>query len=218
MPIPVVTIPDQGAIATRPRRQPIYDTEFDKAATAIPTKLTLFRNFTQFQVLGGNYSSKVLFRDTNIDGPGGAIPKGDYMHWYSITCAASVRLLALSGGTNANLQCFNDIVLRRIASWFTFRFGETPFVRAQLDEIPQGAGVRSVQTTAPNINVFAISQGRLRRDNRYDVSLDGYPTEITDQETFGVDLEADSGWVPTMTNETEWTVYLWGTLLKGIRG
>lgn len=215
MGIPIVSIPEQGSIATRPRRQPIYDTEADNNATAIPSRLTIFRSATAFQVANiGTTKTKGI--DTNLDAPGGQLSKGDYHHWYSLTLPVGVRNINLT--TAANAVQFEEILRVKAARWFKFRFSETPYIYAQLAEIPAGTGIDYVQTTHDAVTVYAVKQGRLARENRYDVTLDGLPVEITDQETFAADLESDSSLQPSPTNELFWTCFLWGTLLKGIRG
>lgn len=215
MPIPIVTIPEHGAIATRPRRQPLYDTEGDNDDVGIVAKLMIFRNYTAFQV--ANLSlTKTKGRDVNMDGPGGSLPKGDYFHWYGLTCPVSVRNSNLT--VVGSIGLFEQILRIRHARWLTFRFSETPFIRAQQDEIPLGTGIKDIMTTHTQATTMWVANGALRRENRYDVTLDGFPTEITDQETFGVDLESDTGLQPTPDEELYHTPHLWGTLLKGIRG
>ena len=217
MPIPVVTLPDRGQIQTFPRRNGIYDTEAYNDAVAVPAKLTLFQNFTAFQV--ANISlTKTFGRDTNMNGPGGSLAKGDYMHWYAINLPFSARGANLT--TSANAVVFEEIARLRMLLWFTFRFGETPFVRCQADEVPQGVGVPRVMTTHPTTTVFAVENTKCDRDAYYDVTTNGWPTEITDLETFGVDLEtttaAPAAFTPTV--ELFPSCYLQGTWLKGIRG
>lgn len=218
MPIPIVTIPEQGAIATRPRRQPLYDTEGDNNAVAIQSELPIFINFTQFYTASLAFGpSKVKGRDHNMDSGGKSLSKGDYHHWYAVTCPVSARTAGLT--TAANAPTFEEIHRIRQARWFVFKFGETPFIRAQLDEVPGGVGTREVYTSHSGVTVYPTLSSHLsRRENRYDVTLDGYPTEITDLESFYISLFSDSGFQPTPTNELYWSPHLWGTLLKGIRG
>lgn len=216
MSIPVVSLPDQGPIATRPRRQGAYDTEAYNDA-AVPAKVTLFRNFTAFQEANVSLT-KTYGRDVNLQGPGGSLAKGDYLHWYATNLMFSVRGANLT--TAANAVSFEEMVRLRMLLWHTFSFGETPYIRCQADEIPQGFGVGTVQTTHPTITVYAPATGRLTRQNAYDVTINGFPVEISDLESFKVDLETTTA-APaalTPTNEIFVTNYLRGTYLKGIRG
>ena len=119
--------------------------------------------------------------------------------------------------TLANAPLFEQINRIRQARWFTFYFGNTPFWMAQHDEIPQGVGAKQVMTTHPAVTVFDISNGALHRGNRYDVTLDGYPTEITPQESFYATLSSASEFVPQPSSDLYWQVHLHGTMLVGIQ-
>lgn len=218
MGFPVVPILPEGEIATRPRRNSVYDTEAYNDAVAAPSKLTLFRNFQDFQEASVSLNPKVLGRDTNLSGPGGSLGKGDVLHWYSVTLPWSARGGNLSNA--ANVVFFEEVVRLRMMSWFTFRFGSTPYIQCQCDEIPQGVGVYQVMTTHPTTTVFPAANTKLCKQNAYDVTVRGQPSTITDLETFAVDIEKVTGapFAISPTIETFVTCHLNGIYLKGIRG
>ena len=214
MSIPLVSLPMDGPIATRPRVQSIYDTEAYNDA-ALVAKLTLFRNITAFQETGVSLA-KTAGRDTNLETPT-ALGKGDVLDWYGIT----LPVLARSDLTTAgNVGVFEQLYRLKTLLWFTFNYGKTPYIGCQADEIPNGAGVWDVQTTHNAMTVIAPATARNFRDAAYDITVNGYPDRITDRETFTVDLEATTiaPAVFTPTVELFPQCHLRGVLLRGIRG
>lgn len=213
MSIPVVTMPQQGPIATRPRREGIYDSEGWANGSAITAKLTIFRSSTSFAVTLG--LTKTKGRDHNMDGPGGQLSKGQALHWY-VLCN-KIRPLAanLQGAT---IPLVWDVVRRiRESTWCTFYFGNTPYLVLQTWMIPEGCGVTGGFTNHNAITLVSQSQAELDRQNGYDVTLNGMPQEITQLESFSMDVEA-SGVTPTSTVDLYVTTYLKGVLLKGLVG
>jgi hypothetical protein len=242
MPIPIVTIPDKGKIATRPRRQAVWDSEGDPSGSAIPTKLTFHRSYTAFQATGLTLT-KVKGRDTSQEGAPGQIPTGDVFHWYAITLPTFIRNEGFLNPITAAAVASANVTARltimqikrlRVARGFIFRFSNTPYIQAQQDEIPAGAGViestmsgfpalASVGPSTGTVNLMyntgdSTSNSRAERLGRYDVCIDGFPTTITEQENFAADLVADSGLVPTPSLDIYHTLFLLGTYLMGIRG
>jgi len=217
--IPVIPIVPEREIASRPRRQSVFDTEAYNDAVAAPSKITLFRSTTRFQEANVSLDPKVYGRDTNLDGPGGALGKGQVLHWYSIICPFFLRGADLT--TLANVIIFEEIARLREMSWFTFYWGKTnAYITCQLEEIPQGVGCYDVRTTHDNAVVFPISNGRHVKQNAYDVTFYGEPTVITDNETFSVDIEKTTAAPAAIspTAETFVQVHLQGIYLLGIRG
>lgn len=214
MPIPIVSIPKQGPIATRPRRESIYDTEGWDSAGAIDSKITIFRNSTSFSNTTVALT-KQKGRDHNLDGLGGQLPKGQMFHWYGV-CN---KLRVLNGNLfGAAAAVWFDVARRiRESTWWTFYFGTSnAYISVQTWQIPQGADIIGAFTT--HTAVTMIGQGQdADRNNNYDVTLNGVPTEIGELESFSVDIEA-SGVTPTPTLDTFDTVVLKGILFKGIQG
>ena len=215
MSIPLVSLPMDGPIATRPRVQSVYDTEAYNNAVDLVAKLTLFRNITAFQVASISLT-KTAGRDTNLETPT-ALGKGDVLDWYGITLPILARDDLM---TAANAVVFEEIARLRSLLWFTFNYGKTPYIGCQAEEIPAGAGTWDVQTTHDAMTVITPANTRNNRDAAYDITVNGYPDRITDRETFTVDLEATTT-APAVfspTVELYPQCQLRGVLLRGIRG
>ena len=222
MAIPVVALDEGKTILARPRNQPIYDTEGTNNAVALPTTLTFFQNLAQFQVANLNDGpAKVFGRDTNLEGtPGGTIPKGSIFLCYDLTTPQSFRSTDLS--TGANCALFEEVQRLRRAYFLTFKFADTPYFSEQLECIPQGVGINEVMTTSanggPGVNIFAIKNGRLDRDNRRRMTVAGYPVVLTQNEQFSIVYGCYSDFQPTVTAEIYWTPTLHGLFIKGLQG
>lgn len=214
MAIPLVSLPSEGPIATRPRVQSIYDTEAYNDVVDLVAKLTLFRNITAFQVASISLV-KTAGRDTNLETPS-ALGKGDVLDWYGIT----LPILARDDLTTAaNARVFEEIVRLRSLLWFTFNYGKTPYLSMKAKEIPAGCGTWDVHTTHNAMTVIAPANTRNNRDAAYDITVNGFPDRITDRETFYVDLEATTT-APAVfqpTVELYPQCHLQGVLLRGIR-
>ena len=214
MSIPVVSIPQQGPIATRPRRDGIYDTEGWDDGGAIDAKVTVFRSATSFSNTDLGLT-KTKGRDHNFDNNGGQLPKGQALHWYVL--ANKIRPTAANLGGAAVAVVWDVIRRIREVTWLTFRFGDTPYLVLQTWQVPECVGVGRGYTTHNAVTLVGQSQSEHDRRNGYDVTLSGMPVEITALESFSADIEA-SGVTPTPTVDLYDTVYLKGVLLKGLQG
>jgi|GEM_PF-5325737 len=63
----VVPIPAVGAVGSRPRKEPIYDTDGWAGGAAMPAQLATFVNFSTFNTAGLGLA-KAFGRDTNLQG------------------------------------------------------------------------------------------------------------------------------------------------------
>lgn len=217
MPIPIVTIPKQGPIATRPRRESLYDTELWTAAGgAIAAKRSLYVNANAF--VQTTALSKIKGRDHNMDGANGLLPKGQMFHWYGwrLKIRPMNRNLA-SENDGAILAVFD--VIRRIkeATWTTFYFGSSSlYLQLQTWQLPGGTGYPNCQHNQ-NATTYVGNNQDLDRMNNYDITLNGVPTEIGELEAYQVDIESN-GVTPTPTTDLYPTCQLIGMLFKGIQG
>jgi hypothetical protein len=221
MPIPVATLRTDKDILAYPVRTPIYDTEADIASTAINVKLTCFKNLAQFQ-LGTSVSlgaAKVFGRDTNLESSGGGvIPKGNMFLAYGFTLPISWRGLSLA--TSAQVALYEDTRQIRKMRWVTFRFGETPYWREPMEEVPAGVGIRDVMTTVNEALVCPIANGALSMFNRRSMTLQDLPVILTQNEQFAVDLECSTDFRITLgaSQEPYYTPHIHGIYLRGITG
>lgn len=216
MAIPVVTLPKTGDIATRPRREPVYDTEGWVAGSAITGKLTIHRNTQQFQVANlGLGPAKVKGRDHNYDNAGGQLPKGQALHWFGMRLKLRPTYANMFGQANTNQW---DLIRQiREVTWVTFYFGNTPYIVCQSYLIPEGVGVDGAMTTHNGTTYVSPVSTVLERREAYDVSLGGTPVEIGELESFSKTIESDTG-QPTPTIDVYATSELVGVHLKGIQG
>jgi hypothetical protein len=210
---PVLTLQPQQNILARPRKESLFDTEGANNAVVHPNLLTLFRDFGAFQVAGLTLT-KQQGRDVNIVGRAG-LPKGQSFYWFEITHNIMARFEDLT--TAANVDMFD--VLRRIrelCDW-EMRFTDTPYLRQPLSELPAGVGPAFVQTTHTDATVMSYAWGVPHRDNAYNVTIDGQPASITEQESFSVRIALQEQ-PPTPTTELYHQTHLRGVYLKGVTG
>lgn len=80
----VVPIPAVGAVGSRPRKEPIYDTEGWAPGVVTPASITTFVNFSGFTTAGLSLP-KQFGRDTNLQGQNG-LPAA---HHHSQGCLAA---------------------------------------------------------------------------------------------------------------------------------
>jgi len=223
MSIQTTPIPITGTVASRPRKESLYDSEGHNNAVAI-TNLTLFRNAANFATVGLT-EVKTFGRDTNLTGAGGSLPKAH--HFYLFGLRAKVRALNVNLGTAANQVTFEEVHRIRELGTLIFNFGTTPYITAPYDEIPSGVGAQFV-TGAPAVaadRVFMpLSNGVPLRSNYYDVTVFNpgtqkpAPQEISEIEQFSVQLNFNAVALPSPTVELYHQVILVGVYLKGITG
>ena len=122
--IPVLTIPATQNIASRPRKESVYDTEGVLSTAAHPTEVVLFRDFASFQNTGLALTKR-FGRDTNAVGRSG-LPKAQHLYWYEITHDIQPRQADLSGA--ANIVTFDQLRRsRQLCDWqFEFTDGIVP--------------------------------------------------------------------------------------------
>ena len=228
MSIAVTPIPAIGSVATRPRKESLFDTEGQNNGVAIGAQLTLFQNFTTFAT-AGLAQTKTFGRDTNLTGAGGQLPKAHHFLWYGLR--HKIRALTADLGLEANFGIGEEMNRIRELGSLQFIYGTTPYLITQLDEHPSGVGPQYVNivgalaagATAANA-AFSLPNGVPVRSNYYDVSVVdkntgmASPQEISEVESFKVQLDFAADTLPTPTVELYHTSVLVGVYLKGITG
>lgn len=229
MSIPVVSIPKQGPIATRPRREQVYDTEGYPGNTATKAVVTVFKSASNFNSsqngATGMALSKVKPRDTNMDADG-QLAKGTMFHYYGhrLKFRPLNQDQSAQPVTNVVQATIEAIRVLRETTTLAFRFGSSNiFWWAPAFLVP--AGVSQFCNPAGNfLDMFLYNpeQQDVTRCNSYDVTLNGLPTEITEQESFAVDHTTYDGTQPTIPTATTGDIYfqdvLTGVLFRGIQG
>lgn len=130
MSIPVVSIPQSGPIATRPRREQIWDSEGYPGNTATKALVTTFKsasNFGASQVGATTMAlSKVKPRDTNMEADG-QLPKGTMFHYYGhrFKYRPLNTNFATQPQTNVFQATIEAIRVLRETTTLAFRFGSS---------------------------------------------------------------------------------------------
>lgn len=231
MALRVVPIPAVGAVGSRPRKEPIYDTERYTGGVAPPTSISLFNNFSAFaNPLGallvgpavGGTLTKAFSRDTNLSGQQG-LPAAHHHYWYGMRCKIRSMECDLSQATAARVP--EQINRLRELSAAQFRFASSELFNVQLDELPSGTGPQHIATTHTAVTALSLPSGVPTRSNSKDVTISGRPVEIVALESFRVDVltpqaGADplSGTAHTLITDLYLTIVLEGLLLRGITG
>lgn len=224
MSLRVVPIPAVGAVGSRPRKEPVYDTERWTGGVALPTTISLFTSFNAFANPGGLTSSltKQFGRDTNLTGQQG-LPAAHHHYWYGMRLKMRTMEADLSQAATARVPAqLNEC---RELSYVVFRFASSELITVQADEVPSGTGPQHIATTHAGVTAFSLPSGVPTRGNAKDVTISGRPVEIVALESFRVEINVPqpgvdpiSGVAFTLLTPVYNSVILEGLLLKGITG
>ena len=216
--IPVVSVPATTNVASRPRKESIYDTEPVLAGAAHPAEVRLFNDFGQFGLapVAPIALTKVRGRDTNLGGRNG-LEKAQHFFWFAATHSIQVRNNDIAQ-TVANQTIYDAIrQIRELASW-QFIFTDTPYITQPLSALPSSEGPQFLSTTHNAITVPSVlSWGVPHRSNDFSVQIMNRPVEITELETFSVLISLQQG-APTPVVNLFHQTHLRGIRLKGITG
>jgi hypothetical protein len=231
MALKVVPIPAVGAVGSRPRKEPLYDTERYTGGVAPPTSISLFNNFSGFaNPLGallvgpavGGTLTKTFSRDTNLSGQQG-LPAAHHHYWFAMRCKIRSMECDLSQATAARVP--EQINRLRELSAVQFRFASSELFNCQLDEIPSGTGPQHIATTHTGVTAMSLPSGIPSRNNAKDVTISGKPVEIVALESFRVDILTGQAGADPLTGipfalitDLYLSVILEGLLLRGITG
>lgn len=215
MSIQVAQMPALGAVAGRPRKESLYDTDgYAAAAAAPPAQVRLFSNFAAF-VVPALAIVKQPDRDTNLRGAGN-LPRAQHFLLYG----AQHRIHAM-GANLAALASVGFFELasraRDISAW-QFTFSNTPYVTAQLRDIPSNVS-QQVFTTHGGTTVISDCNGEAGR-RHYDLTVSGQPQSLTELETFSVTVitPAALAFLAPAGIDMFQTALLRGVNIKGISG
>lgn len=219
MSFPIVSIPRQGPIATRPRREQLWDTEGYADATAVPARLEIYRNTATYASTAlGIGTAKVKGIDHNLDSRGGQLPKGQAMHVYGW----ALRHYANNGNTfgAAAVVVWDEIRRIRELTWASWLFSNSSvYITVPTNQIPAGCAETTGRFTTHNATTIIGEDSDAQRSNIYDVTMNGVPTELCELETFSVLVEAGGDiTMPSPTQDIFVTNVFKGILFKGIQG
>lgn len=198
--MPLVAMPTPGVVGGRPRKQPLVDTEVLAGATAVPTSINLYANFSQFRVAPTNANvtqTKQVPRDCNLNSSGGGtLPQSSYFYCYRWRMVIKPYLTALN--TSANCVVYEEIQRLRFIGGVTFNFQQAQFIQMPLDELPSGVGSEFGATTLNAVNLPSLVNGAA--GDGKDMTVSGRPMGIEALQQFGVNVSwpQSTGLTPTV--------------------
>ena len=227
MSAPVITVPQGGPIAARPRRENLYDSEAFTQAGALTT-LPFFQNTRAFaEAAAGN---KVANLDTNLIGNGGSIPRGHYLRVFGAQVYLTRR-----GTAALTAAAIDDKRKLFDSSFFQVLLGSTPYLNASTFKVPSGTGLSGpVSTTENGLTSGDVQMGWPVCTCYFDLTVPGkirkqtpqgvkemrvprIPIEFAETESFGVNVTYPTR--PTITSGTIFmTVNLVSIYLKPLAG
>jgi hypothetical protein len=225
MSAPVLTVPQGGPIAARPRREGLYDTEAFTAAGAVTT-FPFFQNTRQFAETAAG--TKVPGLDTNLVGNGGSIPRGHYLRVFGAQAYISYRQL------NINAASFVEGKVRMWdTAFFRLLLGSTPYLDTPFNRVVSGTGLSGSLATSAAVTIGDVQMGWPICTCYYDLTVPGkirkqtprgtkeirvprIPIEFAETESFTVNVTFPTR--PTVTNDSRMQVYLVSIYLKPLAG
>ena len=229
MSAPILTVPQGGAIAARPRREGLYDTEAFVAAGTV-VQFPFFQNTRSFAESSAGNKQPGL--DTNLVGNGGSIPRGHYLRVFGANLYLSRRTADTLGLANP-ASAFDDKRKLGDASFFTLLLGSTPYLNTPTWKIPAGTGLQGPISTTQVTTVGDVQYGWPVCTCYYDLTVPGkirkqtaqgvkeirvprIPIEFAETESFTATITYPIR--PVITGTIFMTVYLVSIYLKPLSG
>ena len=220
MSAPVLTVPQGGPIAARPRRENLYDTEAFVAAGTV-TVLPFFQNTRAFaDPLAGTKTQNL---DTNLVGNGGSIPRGHYLRVFGAQMYETRR-----NSPPTTAAGFDDFRKLPESSYWTLLLGSTPYLNAQTQQIPAGTGLNGPLSTGEAATTTGAVQigwpictcyrdltvpGKIRKQTPQgvkEIRVPRIPIEFAETESFAVNVT----WPTRPTIQVGSTIYMTCTLVS----
>ena len=226
MSAPVLTVPQGGAIAARPRREGLYDTEAFVAAGAVTT-FPFFQNTRTFANVAAGAKQQGL--DTNLVGNGGSIPRGHYLRVFGANMYYSRRNAVVN--TAAGYDNFRALPE---SSYWTLMLGSTPYLYTPTQTVPAGTGLSGPVSTGEVATTIGSVQmgwpictcyrdltvpGKIRKQTPQgvkEIRVPRIPIEFAETESFQVNVVFPT--LPVITGTIFMQCYLVSIYLKPLAG
>jgi hypothetical protein len=181
------TIAPVTSIDATDRKESAYDSEvITGTGQGLPASITLFQNFSGFQVAGTNAEAKQRNgRDTNLGGPGGGLPQGYQLLWFEWRAGPRTLGADLSGILGAGV--FEQLERIRENGFIRAKFTQSPLITANLRDLVSFTDARFLVGGFAGFNMMAPCIAE--RGGKVIVS-DGQPYKIVGLEQ----LEVEMGW------------------------
>ena len=218
MSAPVLTVPQGGPIAARPRREYLYDSEAFVGAGTV-TVFPLFQNTRSFAEVSAGTKQQGL--DTNLVGNGGSIPRGHYLRVFGTQMYMTRRqTAALTASAITEKSKLWDM------AYWTLLLGSTPYLNTQLNRVPSGTGLAGSLATTEAVTAGDVTMGWPICTCYFDLTVPGkvrkqtakgvkeirvprIPIEFAETESFAVNVT-----YPTRPTAVAGTIYLESTLVS----
>ena len=225
MSAPVLTVPQGGPIAARPRREGLYDTEAFVGAGTVST-FPLFQNTRSFAETAAGTKQQGL--DTNLVGNGGSIPRGHYLRVFGANLYQTRRAAIVNTAAGYD----NKRALAESSYW-RLLLGSTPYLDTPTQQVPAGTGLSGPLSTT-EAGTFGDVQmgwpictcyrdltvpGKIRKQTPQgvrEVRVPRIPIEFAETESFSVNVIFPIR--PTITGTIFMTCYLVSIYLKPLAG
>ncbi len=227
MSAPVLTVPQGGPIAARPRREGLYDTEAFVGAGTVST-FPFFQNTRSFAETSAGTKQQGL--DTNLVGNGGSIPRGHYLRVFGAQGYLTRRgTAALTGAAIEEKRILWDTAYWRLL------LGSTPYLDTPFHRMPSGTGLTGTLTTTQAATTAGDVQmgwpictcyfdltvpGKIRKQTPKgvrEVRVPRIPIEFAETESFAVNVTYPTR-PTTITGTIYIQVYLVSIYLKPLAG
>jgi hypothetical protein len=229
---PILTVPQAGQVAARPRRENLYDTQ--GYATGVTT-LPFFQNTatwadTTVGAAATSYTAKQFGLDTNLVGNGGSIPRGHYLRVFGMQLYMTRR----NATPTTSLQIVEQSRKMIDAGFMVLLLGTTPYLYASIFDIPAGTGLQgpvsttqtgvcsgSVQSGWPSCTCFRdlTVPGKIKKTVNgvtKEIRVPRIPIEFAETENFAVNLTYPT--LPTVTGAIFMVITLVSIYLKPLAG
>jgi len=176
---PVLTVPQGGPIASRPRRENLFDTErfFRAAIGGVARRLSFFANTQTNSDIDAAGAFAKPPGSTNMVGPGGSLPRGHYLRVFGVNAYITRRQV---GGTGTiTMSSFPDVQRLWDMGYISIMLGATSYLDTQFVRLCSGTGIQGpVSVGQVATSFFNQQMGSGNCASYFDLSI---PTKVRQQ-------------------------------------